>query len=378
MRKPSILHAYKVFPPDLDGGIPSAIRTLCVSTNDQYDNSVLVARTRGAGRNFVSDDGINVDAVSSFGTLFSTPVAPTFPFRLLSRASHADLIIHHAPFPLNDVAIPFFGKTALIIYWHADVTSFPLLRKAVEPLMVRALARAGRIIISDQSILQSTDTLKPFADKCRVVPYGADLTYWASCDPAEVEAAEFLRQKFPRMILAVGRLVPYKGFEVLLHALKRLDAQVAIVGDGPLLPSLQQQAKELGVADRVTFRGRLAGHELKSHLYAARALAFPSVTTAEAFGIVQVEAMAAGLPIVNTNLPTAVPNVARNGREAITVAPNDPRALAEALAAILDDSTFAATLGAAGKARAMSEFSQSAYSGKIKSIYRELLEQGAQ
>src|SRR4051794_37659016 len=108
MRKPTILHAYKVFVPDMDGGIPSVIRTLCVATQTHFENQVLVARKRGAGKTYVPGEGINVEAVRSFGTLFSTPIAPTFPFRLAKLSADADLVVHHAPFPLNDLAIPFF------------------------------------------------------------------------------------------------------------------------------------------------------------------------------------------------------------------------------------------------------------------------------
>ncbi|PSO23658.1 glycosyltransferase [Bradyrhizobium sp. MOS002] len=375
MRKPTILHAYKVFVPDMDGGIPSVIRTLCVATKTHFENQVLVARKRGAGKTYVTGEGINVEAVRSFGTLFSTPIAPTFPFRLAKLSADADLVVHHAPFPLNDVAIPFFdAKTPLILYWHADVASFPLLKKAVRPAMWRALRRANRIIISDYSILESAELLKPFAEKCLVIPYGTDLSFWANCDSAEADAAAKLRARHPRMILAIGRLVPYKGFDVLLQSLAGLDAEAVIVGEGPLLSSLQERANDLGLAHRVIFKGRLNQAELKAHLYAARALAFPSVTTAEAFGIVQVEAMAAGLPIVNTSLPTAVPNVARDGQEAITVAPNQPEALGKALAAIMGNQSLAQALGQAGRTRALSEYSQPGYSSKIQSIYRDLIE----
>ena len=114
------------------------------------------------------------------------------------------------------------------------------------------------------------------------------------------------------MILAIGRLVPYKGFASLLQALRGLAGEAVIIGEGPLLQDLRKLALELGVSDRVTFKGRLEPGEIKTHLHAARVLAFPSTTAAEAFGLVQLEAMASGLPIVNTTLPTAVPKIARH------------------------------------------------------------------
>jgi rhamnosyl/mannosyltransferase len=114
--------------------------------------------------------------------------------------------------------------------------------------------------------------------------------------------------------------------------------------------------------------------EVKQYLHAAKVLAFPSVTEAEAFGLVQLEAMAAGKPVVNTDLPTAVPHVARDGKEGFTVPPNDPAAFAQSLRRLLDQPDFAAKLGAAGKERVHSEFSQSLFLSRIQTIYDEAFE----
>jgi glycosyltransferase involved in cell wall biosynthesis len=373
MNKPRILHTYKVFMPDLDGGIPSVIKTLCACTSNRFDNTVLVARKRGFGRSYVIEEGVRVEAVGSFDTVLSTPVAPTYPFRMLRSASRSNLVVHHAPFPLADAAVPFLDrKTPLIVYWHADATGFPKLRRVVEPAMLRTLRRADRIIISDPSILRFS-VLQPFSGKCAVIPYGLDLAFWARCNEEEQMAAAAIRKRHPRMILAVGRLVPYKGLEVLLKALPNIDADAVIVGEGPLLHRLQEQAERFGVSRRVFFKGRLNANELKAHFYAARVFAFPSITVAETFGIVQLEAMAAGLPIVNTDLPTGVPNVARNRREALTVTPNAPTELATALSSILNDASLAADLGKAGRSRVLAEYSQSTYRTRIESLYDELV-----
>src|SRR5260370_7069235 len=114
-----------------------------------------------------------------------------------------------------------------------------------------------------------------------------------------------------------------------------VDAKATIVGEGPLLADLQQLATELGVSDRIRFAGRVDRSEIKTILHSAQVLAFPSVTEAEAFGIAQIEAMAAGLPIVNTRLPTTVPLVARHAREALTVPPHDPFPLSQPLNPVL-------------------------------------------
>jgi rhamnosyl/mannosyltransferase len=333
----------------------------------------MVARHKGPSRIYQLD-GVFVEAVASFGTLFSTPLAPTFPLALLNRAANCDIVVHHAPFPLADVAVYRLpAHVGLIVYWHADIVGFPLLKKLVTPAIRATLRRADRIIIADQSNIDSAELIREFAGKCAIIPYGADVGSWSTCTAEEAEAAADLRKRHPRMILAIGRLVPYKGFAVLLQALARIDGHLVLVGEGPLEPELRSLAGDLGISNRVTFTGRLAASEMKPQFHAARVLALPSVTTAEAFGIVQIEAMAAGLPVVNTGLPTAVPQIARHEHEGLTVPPSDVAALAAALGRILDDPMLAERLGRAGQFRAQSEYSEQVYMSRIRTVYEDVL-----
>jgi rhamnosyl/mannosyltransferase len=363
-----ILHAYKIYRPDIEGGIPAVISSLAQTSDPVTSHSILCARRRGTARNTVID-GVPVEAVASLGTLFSTPLAPGYSPAFVRRARSADVVIHHAPLPLNDAAI-LLGlpdDVALIVYWHADVVGYPLLKCLVTPLIRRALARADRIVVSGQPMIDNSEFLRPHAEKCTVLPYGMDLDYWRTLD------ADELRRQQPRHIVALGRLVGYKGYDVLVRAMQTIDGYATIVGEGPLLAELQQLATGLGVSDRIRFAGRLPRSEIKQLFHSAQVFAFPSVTKAEAFGIVQIEAMAAGLPIANTHLATTVPLVARHDREALTVAPNDPRALSQALNRILDEPALAERLGAAGRERAMSEFDQAVFRARMTAIYEDAL-----
>ncbi|HWW47023.1 MAG TPA: glycosyltransferase [Xanthobacteraceae bacterium] len=364
-----ILHTYKIYRPDIDGGIPYAIAMLCRFSSVMVSNAILVARRFGASKRY-RQNGVPVEAVWSLGTLFSTPVAPNYPFAWVARARDADVVVHHAPFPLTDFVTGLMPpRVALVVFWHAEIVGYGALRRLVAPAIRRTLARADRIVVSDQSIIDRSSFLQPFGSKCVVVPYGIDVGFWRHCTAAEAGTAQDIRSRHPRMIAAVGRLVSYKGFDVLIRAMKDVDGHLMLIGEGPLDASLKQLAANIGVSDRVTFAGRLTETEVKSHLHAARMLAFPSVTIAEAFGIVQLEAMAAGLPIVNTALPTAVPVIARHEREALTVAPGDALQLSAALTRLLDDEALAARLGAAGQERAIDEYSEARFLCRMKAVY---------
>ena len=102
----------------------------------------------------------------------------------MRRARSADVVVHHAPLPLNDAAI-LLGlpdEVALIVYWHADIVGYPLLKRLVAPLTRRALARADRIVVSGQPMIDHSEFLRPHAEKCAVLPYGMDLDYWRTLD----------------------------------------------------------------------------------------------------------------------------------------------------------------------------------------------------
>jgi rhamnosyl/mannosyltransferase len=372
-----ILHSYKVYRPDIDGGIPFAIATLSKPSRAGVENEILVARLKGFSRNYAMD-GVPVRAVTSFGTVFSTPAAPTYPFALLGRANANDILVHHAPFPIVDLAVPYLAKTKpLIVYWHAEIIGRSFLTKLLSSSILRTLERADRIVVADRSTIDGSPFLPPFADKCAIVPYGIDVDSWAICTENETAEAARLREKHPRMILATGRLVPYKGFDVLLRALRDVDGHVVIIGEGPLREELLRIAAEAGVADRVTLAGRVSISDIKAYLHAAKVFAFPSVTRAEAFGIVQLEAMAAGLPIVNTSLTTAVPTIARHEQEGLTVAPHDVPGLAAALNRILNDAPLARRLGDAGRARVYAEYSQERYVSRMEDVYQDVAQRRA-
>ena len=158
-------------------------------------------------------------------------------------------------------------------------------------------------------------------------------------------------------MISVGRLVYYKGFDVLIRAMASVRGKLVIVGDGPLRGELQGLAAQLGVTDKVVFAGEINNAGVMPYYHAADLFALASVARSEAFGIVQIEAMAAGLPVVNTSLDSGVPFVSLDGQTGLTVPPENPTALAGAINRLLDDDGLRQSLGQAGVRRARQEFS---------------------
>src|SRR4029079_1900100 len=120
-----------------------------------------------------------------------------------------------------------------------------------------------RIVVSGTPMIDHSNFLRPHADKCTVLPYGMDLDYWRTLDPAGRAAADEMRRRTPRHIVALGRLVGYKGYDVLIRAMQTVDGYATIIGEGPLLTELQELAVGLRVSGRIRFTGRLSRSEIK-------------------------------------------------------------------------------------------------------------------
>ncbi|MGY8662315.1 glycosyltransferase [Bradyrhizobium sp. UFLA05-109] len=372
--RPSVLHIFKVYYPDLFGGTLTVIRDICASVKDAFTSAVLVCSKSAEARRDIVVNDVAVERVQSFGDVLSLPAAPTYPWRLWRKIAQHDLLALHAPFPLADLvfAFGFARKRPLVVHWHADIVTHAGLRWFVEPLMRRTLRQAAAIIISDRVLVDTTPLLREFADKCHVVPFGIDTTKydWPRIDPEHVNDRG-------RLVLACGRLVPYKGFEVLIRAAANHDFEVWIIGEGVERVRLEELIDELGVRERVRLLGSVPDCERIKLMCIADVFVMPSVTSAETFGLVQLEAMAAGRPVVNTALDTAVPHVARDGIEAITVPPGDAVALGEAIDTLIRDPERRRRMGLAARTRAATRYSAMAFKNGMETVYTQALAQAS-
>jgi rhamnosyl/mannosyltransferase len=204
--------------------------------------------------------------------------------------------------------------------------------------------------------------LRGWQDKLRVIPFGIDTEEWGGVKR---------RQDGP--FLFVGRLVYYKGAELLLATLNQLpEVELVLVGEGPLRAKLEQMALRNGLRSRIRFTGNLSPVDLRREMEGACALILPSVQASETFGLVQLEAMAAGLPVISTRLPTGVAEVNRDGETGRVVAPGDAVALAKAMAEIKADVERANRWGEAGRRRAQTCFSRESMIDGLEKWYRDL------
>jgi glycosyltransferase involved in cell wall biosynthesis len=361
-----VLHLGKFYPPH-HGGMETHLHDLAVRQAQSNKISVIVANSVRRNELTVMEQ-VRVTRIARLTTIASMPVCPG-----LSRAirhTPADLVHVHTPNPGAAQALLMSRHTGkVIVTHHADTTGRRVLRRITDPFVSRLMQRATRIIVTSSRYLESSAELAPFHDKCCVIPLGIDVAGIGSSDTRDVEE---LRAKYgSKMILAVGRLVPYKGFDVLIRAMKHVDAHLVLIGAGPSHLALERLAEDAGVAAKVTLLGRVA--DLWPYFSAATVFALPSVSRAEAFGMVQLEAMAAGLPVVNTNIDSGVPEVSVDGETGVTVNPGDVDGLASALRMLLDKVDLRQRMGAAARARVEAEYTADLMAERTWAIYQEVL-----
>lgn len=366
-RRWKVLHLGKFYPPH-KGGMESHVRDLCVQLQQHVDVKVLVASGHRASSEEVLD-GVEVSRVSTALTLASAPICPGLIARV--KSSDADLVHLHWPNPQAALAILLSGyRGPLVVMYHSDTVRQRILGPLFEPFLNAVLRRSSAIITSSPEYGRTSQVLARYQDRCHAIPLGIALDEFAEAEPSSVHP---LRQRFgDRVIIAVGRLVYYKGFEYLIRAMQQVDGKLVLIGHGPLKNELQALAASLNLTDRVIFLGEVPG-SLSAYYHAADVFALPSIARSEAFGIVQVEAMAAGLPVVNTDLDSGVPFVSRHGETGLTVPPADPAALAAAINQLLDNPSLRQALGAAARVRARQEFSLEAMTSRTLTLYETLL-----
>jgi rhamnosyl/mannosyltransferase len=365
-----VLQVGKFFYPYM-GGIENHLYVLARELLHAVDMQIVVSNTsRRTVRETV--DGVPVTRCGSLATVASTPISPGMAFEL-SRRSY-DVLHLHLPNPMGAASYLASWKPRghrLVVTYHSDIVRQRRLNALYGPLVERVLDGADVVIATSQNCLDLSPVLAPFKAKCRVVPYGIELAQYERTPALDAEALELRRRHGGRpVLLAVGRLIYYKGFEYAIRALPLLpEADLVIIGDGPLRGELEALARELGVAERVTFLGDVHNQRIAPHFLAADVYVLPSMAVSEAFGIVQIEAMAAGLPVVNTALASGVPFVSRDGESGFTVEPANVEALAGALRRLLDDPALRQRFGAAGKARAHREFTKEVLARRLLEAY---------
>ncbi len=363
-----VLHVGKFYPPHM-GGIETHVQVLCRELQKLVDVEVLVASETKDDEE-LWDDRVKVTRVGTRFKLSGAPVCPGLSRKI--RRAKADIVHLHLPNPPAILSYLASGHRGQVVAtYHSDIVRQQFLAKAFDPILRLFLKRCAVIIATSAKYVETSPVLSDYGDRCRIIPYGIPIKQFSACDSSEI--ARIRKQYGSRLIISVGRLIYYKGFMHLVDAMRKIDGHLLIVGEGHLREELESRARANQVSHKITFLGEIHNNDIVPYYHAADVFALASIARSEAFGIVQLEAMASGKPVVNTNLDSGVPCVSLHGLTGLTVPPSDPLALAGAVNKLLDDSELRGAYGQAARARVNEEFNQAVMLERILELYSRIL-----
>jgi glycosyltransferase involved in cell wall biosynthesis len=360
-----IVHVYKDYPPVL-GGIENHVKFLAEGQAARgHEVTALVTNPEGRRTAIVTEGGVRVVRAGRLATVASTPLTLALPWQLLRMQPE---IVHlHYPYPVGESSQWLLRRgRGTVLTYHADIVRQKSILRFYQPLLVRVLGRADAIIIGSPP-MRAGAFLAPYGSKLRLIPYGIPLSRFSG-RPAETDK----QVRAPRLLF-VGRLRHYKGLDYLIRALPHIEARLLVVGIGPMEAEWRALAEEQGVSEKVAWLGEVSDEDLPRLYRSADLFVLPASNASEAFGLVQVEAMAAGLPVVSTELGTGTSYVNRDGVTGLVVAPRDSAALAQAITTLLSDDGRRLAMGEAARARVAAEFDLDVMVERVLGVYGEIV-----
>jgi glycosyltransferase involved in cell wall biosynthesis len=305
----NILQLCKYYPPIL-GGIELVEKTITKAHTDLGDNVTIVAFA-DEKKDLEGEFAESVYLVKQDVFFQSAPINFRFLFNfkdLLKKHSIERIYVHlpnpfmHEILRLNGSYLKKCGIEVVAVY-HSDIVNQKVLGRIYDFYFSLSAGVYDKWICSSQKLWDTSTILnKQEKVKQRVIPF---------CTEEKFEYRE--RKSFKGKLLAVGRLVPYKGFEFLINAINQTNYELNIIGDGPEFEKLKQ------IAGKNIILHRRISDEAKKELFdKSDLLVVSSINRAEAYGMIIVEAFEAGLPVVSSNINSGVTFLVQNEKTGLT------------------------------------------------------------
>lgn len=367
-----VLHVYRTYFPDSQGGLEEAIRQLCASTTALGVNNRIFTLSP-----------------KPYPAVLSYPEATVFRFPLSFEIAScgfslsclegfrrlvdwADIVHYQFPWPFADLLhwAASVRKPAIISY-QADIVRQKRWLQLYQPFMHRFLTSAAAIVATSPNYAHSSPVLLPrYSNKLHIIPIGLDATSYPSTSDEQRTAT--LKLYGSDYFLFVGVLRYYKGLHILLEAARKTSSTIIVAGSGPLEKQLKQQAADLDLRN-VHFTGYVTD-EVKSALYRnARAIVFPSHLRSEAFGVTLVEGALFGKPLISTEIGSGMSYINQHQQTGLIIPPNDPVALSQAMQQLHQNVDLAKKLGEGAHLRYLKHFTAQRMAESYLQLYMALL-----
>ncbi|WP_217423234.1 glycosyltransferase [Uliginosibacterium aquaticum] len=367
---PRVLHIYRTYFPETQGGVQEAVRQLCLATADHGCRNTIYSLAKNALPQVMRlPEGVLVRSRSVFEVASCDFGSPLSFVRLRALAKRADIIHCHYPWPFGDLlALLGASRTPMIVTYHSDIVRQRLLGKVYKPLQDQFFRRAAAVVATSDAYKSSSCLLQSMGEKVTTIPLALDCRKLPT--PNIEREASWRAQLGQGFFLFVGVLRYYKGLHFLVEAARRTGLPVVIVGDGPERERLQSQAAGLC---NVHFLGYRDDADKFALIRLARAMVFPSHLRAEAFGVSLLEASAMGRPMITTDIGTGTSLVNAHGETGLVVPPGDIEALAAAMRHLEDNPLLCDRMGEAAGKRCRRLFSADVVGAAYSKLYDRVL-----
>lgn len=374
-----IVQTNKAYYPKV-GGIETTITTLSEGFANYFSEDVKVLTCSEVNRTKTIDrviNKVNVKYLPTFGFFTSLPISPGY-FNEIRKYS-GDILHIHEPFPLADISMIMLPRlkenfSRIVVSWHSDIVRQKWVLSFYKKFILKFLGIADKIIVSNPNMIKNSDFLPFFKEKVEVIPIGVNLDWVNSCQESNTVSEEIRKSNKGPMVLSVGRLVYYKGYEYLIDAINLVpNASLVIIGSGPLKNKLIDRINKLNLSSRIKIIPEVDEKTLHSYYKACDIFVLPSVEKSETYGIVQIEAIACGKPVICTEVGTGTTFLNQHEKTGFVVPPRDTKLLAEAIDKLITNHELRMKLGTHGKDRALREFTDKKMVEETYKLYQNLL-----
>jgi rhamnosyl/mannosyltransferase len=344
-----VLHVYRTYFPDTQGGSEEAIRQICLNSSSFGIEHRVFSLSRHPEPAILERPEAQVHRFPLSFEIASCGFSPLCLQGFKRLVDWADVVHYNFPWPYADM-LHFMARVRkpTVITYQSDIVRQQGLLKLYQPLMHRFLTAADQLVATTPNYVESSPVLQRYRDKISIIPIGLNRESYPAVPPAmHQQVAERFGGDY---FLFVGVLRYYKGLHLLLQAAQGAPFQVVIAGNGPTEAALKAQAQHLGL-DNVHFVG-FVSDEMKMALYQqARAVVFPSHLRSEAFGVTLVEGAMCGKPLISAEIGSGMSYINRHDQTGLVVEPSSPQALRAALLQLHASPELAQQMGEAALAR---------------------------
>lgn len=370
MSKTKVTHITRFAYPHI-GGLEAVISQINESLPDEdFEKEVYCCSNTEKSS---IENGVKYNRFRYLFDFAANSISPQLFFGMIGLKT--DIIHFHMPVIQNVVIWFILYHLGLLKYkkmfvtYHSDVVGYDKIMRPFVPLYRYFLSKADKIHVLSPNIIESSNMLHAVKDKCAVIPQGISVE-----DKSNEKKVNEIREKYAgkKIIFSLGRLVKYKGFIYGIEVMKKVDNVIYLIGgSGPLKENFENYIKENQLENKVILLGRVNDKDLDNYYKACDIYLFPSIMQSEAFGIVQLEAMRYGKPVINTNLGTGVNYVSIDGETGLTVEPANSEQLAKAINELLNNDELRLQYGRNARKRVEELFNISKIIYEYLNLYKE-------